>query len=500
MSALSLARSHPLHKRIAAHPLFTLAAPALGYGCFRGASALAYTAGSSVHSPAILFAAHPGSTTWATLFVTVVALIACGTSLVHPGSRPRARHPGRGIAIVALASLAMVGTLVATLAATAEPGGPLPPGLLPATLYAVGGTALSLMWLCTLVRYGAVRCIASFVGGMAVLAGISLVSLFLNPVVRTALALVLLALHITLFAYVQRSQIASNIKIFSVSQTAHTKTVPTKRLRTELVALAAPLLITVALECVFGFLGGFLAGIQSPFNNRVAFTLGATTGVIYALVNRSVPACQEGFRRLFPLVITVVVLAPFVDTTAAGILGAAFGFLYIALTIQAMACILALVCKQPSRALEMLGIVTCIRYVGRGFCVATGIRLGELTVDIAQGLLVVSLVGVYVLGLVLWRTNRGFVADATVSHGTQEPGEPFEHRAAALARIHRLTPREQQVCALIARGRSAAVIGEELSCTPATVRTHTKNLYVKLGVHSKQELIDLFESTDIDSA
>lgn len=44
----------------------------------------------------------------------------------------------------------------------------------------------------------------------------------------------------------------------------------------------------------------------------------------------------------------------------------------------------------------------------------------------------------------------------------------------------------------LARGRSAAFIADELVCSPATVRTHMKNIYAKLGVHSKQELIDLF--------
>ncbi|MFR7737419.1 MAG: helix-turn-helix transcriptional regulator, partial [Eggerthella lenta] len=28
--------------------------------------------------------------------------------------------------------------------------------------------------------------------------------------------------------------------------------------------------------------------------------------------------------------------------------------------------------------------------------------------------------------------------------------------------------------------------------SPNTVRGHTKNIYTKLGVHSKQEIIDLF--------
>ncbi len=45
---------------------------------------------------------------------------------------------------------------------------------------------------------------------------------------------------------------------------------------------------------------------------------------------------------------------------------------------------------------------------------------------------------------------------------------------------------------LLARGRSAAYIGDELGISANTVRGHVKSVYAKLGVHSKQELIDLY--------
>ena len=70
--------------------------------------------------------------------------------------------------------------------------------------------------------------------------------------------------------------------------------------------------------------------------------------------------------------------------------------------------------------------------------------------------------------------------------------EGFERRVAELADAHRLTAREHEIVLLLARGRSASFIAEELVCSPATVRTHMKNIYVKLDVHSKQEIISLF--------
>ena len=56
-----------------------------------------------------------------------------------------------------------------------------------------------------------------------------------------------------------------------------------------------------------------------------------------------------------------------------------------------------------------------------------------------------------------------------------------------------LTPREQEVLALIARGFSYSEIARLQSLTVHTVRTHIKNMYAKLSVHSKTEAV--FEAT-----
>lgn len=54
-----------------------------------------------------------------------------------------------------------------------------------------------------------------------------------------------------------------------------------------------------------------------------------------------------------------------------------------------------------------------------------------------------------------------------------------------------LTAREVEVLQMICRGRSKGYIAEALFISENTVRGHSKHIYVKLGVHNKQELIDL---------
>lgn len=64
---------------------------------------------------------------------------------------------------------------------------------------------------------------------------------------------------------------------------------------------------------------------------------------------------------------------------------------------------------------------------------------------------------------------------------------------AALALTHGLSGRETEILGYLARGRSQPYIREELVLSKNTVATHVKHIYQKLNVHSRQELLDLFD-------
>jgi DNA-binding NarL/FixJ family response regulator len=55
--------------------------------------------------------------------------------------------------------------------------------------------------------------------------------------------------------------------------------------------------------------------------------------------------------------------------------------------------------------------------------------------------------------------------------------------------LARLTRRERLVLKLLAEGLSQADAASRLSLSPHTVRTHTQNLYAKLGLHSRLDLV-----------
>jgi len=77
--------------------------------------------------------------------------------------------------------------------------------------------------------------------------------------------------------------------------------------------------------------------------------------------------------------------------------------------------------------------------------------------------------------------------------GQVDTKDNFERVFASMEEKYQLTKREGEVMRLICHGRSKAFIAETLYLSENTVRMYSKSLYSKLGVHSKQELIDVAE-------
>lgn len=64
----------------------------------------------------------------------------------------------------------------------------------------------------------------------------------------------------------------------------------------------------------------------------------------------------------------------------------------------------------------------------------------------------------------------------------------------ALARQYDLSAREEDILLLLLQKKSGPVIAQELYISPSTVKSHTRNIYKKLDIHSREELLALIES------
>lgn len=74
---------------------------------------------------------------------------------------------------------------------------------------------------------------------------------------------------------------------------------------------------------------------------------------------------------------------------------------------------------------------------------------------------------------------------------TDESPTSLEERLSSLGLADPLSARECEVADLMRHGNTVATIARRLYISENTVRGHTKSIYRKLGIHSKQELIDL---------
>lgn len=71
---------------------------------------------------------------------------------------------------------------------------------------------------------------------------------------------------------------------------------------------------------------------------------------------------------------------------------------------------------------------------------------------------------------------------------------PLEDKCARLAKEHDLTEREAAVLVPLAKGHTVKSIAEQFTVSFHTVRSQVRSIYLKLGVHSREELLDMLES------
>lgn len=100
----------------------------------------------------------------------------------------------------------------------------------------------------------------------------------------------------------------------------------------------------------------------------------------------------------------------------------------------------------------------------------------------------------------IWTQERSVNADwgaagVSIEDGLHIPGprEQLMQRRDTLAAEYNLTARETEILGLIAEQKTRAEIEQELFLSANTVKTHARNLYAKLKIHSKEDVFELFK-------
>ena len=267
-------------------------------------------------------------------------------------------------------------------------------------------------------------------------------------------------------------------------------------------------IINVIYGVVFGVGAGNILqvgqGMATSCGCALLLAIGAAGAYLFA--RRSHGRVQQStvLRMLFPVFVVALVPLSFLSSE---------GWLFTGCNLLILGCFSFLV--LVSIAFEIKGAhergAAPLYFVGMSqTTLAGGIAVG-FALDLIPGLTgvfspnvlsAVALALVIALAVLTTLTQSRMVdaqaeADAAVAQA-RAIAEQAEHgrwktRCAEVAERAKLSARETEVFMLLAKGRGTEHIQNKLGISSHTVKTHTYNVYKKLGVKNREELLDLVE-------
>ena len=442
---------------------------ALGYGLFRGANSLLYSSALASVPTSTLFIADMSFSMTTALSSLLCALAVM--ALAWKGLILGFRLP---VVLPALLLLLVAAPAVAPWIAPGSSG----VFVLLALTYGVASTCLNLSWLEVVAHQTPARIAGILALGMLVKSVITLAcgSLMGVPFVVAVGVLLVGAVALLLRA-------RGRAWLDSSEDDAAPATF--KAYRQGAMGIADALVVSIVLEATVSILNGFFLGVATDGSGIISAVGAISAALVFCFVVVVVARAVDVER----VVLLPLTLGRWASQALQGLLVLVYEFI----SFSALYFILCQIQRKKLKTYVLFAFATaCIRLSQLLFGMA-GYWLGGASGSEAEGLYwIVTIAAVYGLSmLLLYLTRRRPSTDEKrVIVVTEE--DRFAARAEELAAEYRITARESEIMLQLARGRSAAFIADELVCSPATVRTHMKNIYAKLGVHSKQELIDLF--------
>lgn len=241
--------------------------------------------------------------------------------------------------------------------------------------------------------------------------------------------------------------------------------------------------------------------VDSIMISAVGFSLGAILIAATALVYKM------DFNRLlyhvgFPLMalgcLLVALLAPYV---VAGGFVHAVGYRFVDILIWAL---MAYVMKYKDMPANWVSSITTSWLILGQFVGTFGGWMAITLFGLPQGMVVPSMVIVFVLmlcALIATSTHNLRTGWGMISPGENETElSRFDKHCLMIAKEYLLTTREAEVFSYIAQGFPRKYICEKLVVADGTVKAHTRSVYQKLGIHSRQDAMKLVEAHMADFA
>lgn len=261
-----------------------------------------------------------------------------------------------------------------------------------------------------------------------------------------------------------------------------------------------------AISVVYGVLSATAAGTETPrdVSAPMAQIGGLIVGILFLLyfgLKKRKPTVLL-FNVVFGIVGAAILLLPFLQSSHVSLLYAfasAAWKLMLLILLYLVAITFAsnrrelIACLALACALPRLGLLV-------GSLMASALNVG-IESDFTR-LTAIAVFFLYLLSMVMWFINsferkraeeRADTMGEMLKRYSEAQDDVRTLRIDAIAEKAALTKREREVLGMMARGRDLAYICDELYLSRNTVKGYQKSIYAKLGVHSKQEIINLVD-------
>lgn len=254
---------------------------------------------------------------------------------------------------------------------------------------------------------------------------------------------------------------------------------------------------------------GALVGLSNSFrtgsspNSAIAAACTAALLAVAFTSRQRITNVDSIVAPLIPMLSCLLIAMPFFSVD----------IFYSAMAMPAIACIAWLTCtfallpdRRRDTNISTGRLVLLTMLVARLSCIGTRaavelplVQEAIVRLDAATILLLMAVITITVVIFVTFKFisfNHRLLGEQIAREVAKAEENNVTLSIQRIAQAYDLTPREQEVCALLAKGYTRSDIAEKLCISEGTSRTHISNIYRKTGCSSKSELIALAEHPD----
>lgn len=204
----------------------------------------------------------------------------------------------------------------------------------------------------------------------------------------------------------------------------------------------------------------------------------------------------KAFTVLFPILTTALLLFPFIGADARIVVpyvgGVAFVVVSMVVTIESI----EVSAKRKTNLTIVYGLNAGLLYLANCIGNIVADLLGENFLFEETSIMAVMFALLYGCSIVMFFiTRKGGLKGAKAGSGEGDGIAPsvgiVDAACQAIIAEQGFSERQGEVLTLLAHGYDIPTIAKKLYLSENTVRTHTKKIYATLGIHSKQEIIEL---------